>query len=294
MKIIYIFFIVFLSACSVNKLFYVPTKIPKSTKQMTVRDWKTKDTTVIFFNENLQPTFTNAKKEPKDVGCNVKSYCFKSTSGNMINAWLLTPHNMIPKTTILYLHGNAGNIIGQSALMVELVKRGFQAFAIDYSGFGFSTGKPTRKNVLLDARSSLDYLKTLPETQGTKFVIYGQSLGGHLSAVVAVQEQSKIDALVIEGAFSSHKDVAKDRAGLIGKVVVKEAYPAKEMIKKYAKPLLIIHSSEDKSIPIDMGKTIYNNANSPKSFYEIKKRHVFGPLYYPDSIAFKINQMIGL
>ncbi|MBK9423616.1 MAG: hypothetical protein IPN54_05745 [Bacteroidetes bacterium] len=47
--------------------------------------------------------------------------------------------------------------------------------------------------------------------KGTKLVIYGQSLGGHLAAVVAQQRQDDIDALVIEGAFSSHKDIASKR-----------------------------------------------------------------------------------
>lgn len=292
MKLVALFFILALSSCTINKLYYIPTKIPHDTKRWTILSNSAKDTTIIVFGEKYQPTFTNTKNETKELDYTIQSHVYKSTNGNLLNAWMMKPKNITPTVTILFLHGNAGNVFWQFGAIMPLVKKGFQVFMIDYSGFGFSEGKATRTNVLKDARSSLDYLKTLPEVNGTKLVVYGQSLGGHLSAVLAQQEQDKIDALIIEGAFSSHKDIAAETAGFIGRWVVKEKYSATRSIKDYHKPLLVIHSTEDKRIPFYMGKKIFDNANSPKTFYEIKQCHICGPTYYADSIAYKINAMV--
>lgn len=53
----------------------------------------------------------------------------------------------------------------------------------------------------MDAKSALSYIKSRSDVKNTKIVIYGQSLGGHLSAVVAAQMEADVDGLVIEGAF---------------------------------------------------------------------------------------------
>ena len=169
----------------------------------------------------------------------------------------------------------------------------FQVFIFDYSGFGFSEGKATRKQVLSDANAALNYIKGREDVKGTKLVIYGQSLGGHLSAVVAAQRQEEIDGLVIEGAFSSHKDIAAENAGFFGRLLVCEQYSASESIRNYKKPVLIIHSTEDDIIPFEMGKKLFDNANNPKEFYEIKHCHMCGPDFYAESIAQKIKKMVG-
>ena len=40
-----------------------------------------------------------------------------------------------------------------------------------------------------------------------------------------------------------------------------------------------------------MGKKIFDNANQPKVFYEVKKCHICAPLYYADDISNKIKNM---
>ncbi len=281
----------FFASCSFNGVFLHPDPIPSETKQASSNDGV--DTTVIFFNgDTHQPVFVKNGKDTLEFDYTIESVLFNSTSGNKLHGWFIKPKDVKPDITILAFHGNAGSILSQYTLMLPLVKKGFQVFIFDYSGFGFSEGKATRKNVLLDGNSALDYIKTRTEIQSTKLVIYGQSLGGHLSGVVASERQAEIDGLVIEGAFSSHDDIAAYSAGFFGRLMVREMYSAKKSIQSFHKPVLIIHSMEDSVVPFELGKIIYENANEPKSFYEIKGRHVYGPKLYADSIAFKINQML--
>ena len=254
-----------------------------------------KDTvTIKFVGEQHQPLFIRNGIDTVDFNYTIESVMFNSTSGNKLNGWMLTPKNVKPKATIMFFHGNSGYIPNQHWAMTLLLKHGFQAFAVDYSGFGFSEGKATRKNVLKDGNSALDYLISRENIKNTKLVIYGQSLGGNLAAVVAEQNQDKVDALVIEGAFSSHRDIGIKFAGFLGRIFVKEQYSSAKSIANFHKPSLIVHSTEDDVIPFEMGQKIFNSANQPKEFFEIDGCHICGSRLYNEEIAEKIFDMLKI
>jgi len=203
-----------------------------------------KDTISLSFNQQHYPILKNSHGESAELGYDVIGENFVNSKGDSINAWLLKPeqYNGI---TIYFLHGNSGNIVYNYPLMINFAEAGYQIFMIDYSGFGFSQGETNRKNVLADGNEGLDYLINDLDIKYDKLIIYGQSLGGHLSCVVATQNQEKIDALVVEGAFSSHKDVANERVPVLARIFVREMYSAEKSLPDFKKPVLIIHSTED-------------------------------------------------
>lgn len=284
--------VLFLSACSFNKIYLQPTKVPAMAKKLKMTT--PTDTTEVYFTAgNYQPTFLKNATDTVAFEFTIESVVYKSANGNMLNGWMLKSKNEIAAITLLHFHGNSGLLLNQYQTIAPLLKYGFQIFVFDYSGFGFSEGKATRKNVLIDANSTLSYVKNRPDVKNTKLVLYGHSLGGHLSAVVAGERQAEIDGLVIEGAFSSHKDIAAKTAGFFGRLIVSEKYSAHKSIGTYKKPLLVIHSTEDEVIPYKMGRKIFDNAHSPKEFYEIKKGHICGPEFYADSISQKIKTMLN-
>lgn len=287
------FSIAILTSCSFNKAFLKPTTIPATAKKATIKT--VTDTTVFNFSgDNHQPTITQKNGQPVNLEYTIESVIFKSTNGNKLNGWFIKPKNISPTITLLHLHGNEGSLLNQYQAISPLLKSGFQIFVFDYSGFGFSEGKATRENILIDAISAFDYVKSRQEVTNTKLVIYGQSVGGHLSAVVATEKQLALDGLVIEGGFSSYKDIAGRKVPVIGKLFSKQGYSATNSIKNFRKPLLVIHSSEDKEVPFYMGKKIFDNANEPKEFYEIKNCHICGLTFYADEISTKIKSMLGL
>lgn len=299
MKQSYTFFLIlicaFLSSCSFNKRFLAPEKIPPYVKRGVFADPVTGDTSILHIGENFQPSFTDSKNNMTPSSYTIESILFKSSSGNILNGWLLRPNDpSAVNTTILFMHGNGGNILSEYQALTPLLERGFQFFVFDYSGYGFSQGKASRSNVLKDANSALAYLRGRPEIQNTKLVLYGQSLGGNVATVVAAQNENKIDALVTEGAFSSHKDIGayNFKPGFLARVLIAEKYSASGSISKFHKPVLIIHSTEDKTVPFYMGQKLYAKANQPKTFYPIQHEHVQGPQYYADSISYKIRSML--
>ena len=291
-KLLPVIFILFLAtSCSFNKMFLRPTVLNPHTREITLNT--PTDTIIVYFSDSLyQPTITRNGTDTVDLDYMIESVIFENSEGKLLNGWFVKSKNEPARITVLHLHGNSGCLVNNIRKDSPLSKNGFQLFLFDYSGFGFSEGKATRKNVLKDALSALDYVKSRPDVNGTKLIIYGQSLGGHLSAVVAAKRQDDIDALVIEGGFSSHKDIAADRAGFIARILVKQGYSATKSIHDYHKPLLVIHSIDDKVVPFYMGEKIFDNANEPKEFYEIKECHICGLQYYPDEITGKIKSML--
>lgn len=280
-----------LGSCGFNQTFLYPRKLTIQDSTFTIYAHHY-DVDVRVDPRTYQPLSLKSGDKDLSYDYTIESVVFKSKSGNNLNGWFLKPKNAEPTMTLLHLHGSSKNIYFHHEAIAPLLKEGFQIFTFDYSGFGLSEGKATRKNVLTDGLSALDYLKTRREINGTKLVVYGQSLGGHLAAAVGARRENDIDALVIEGAFSSHTDIANASIPILGKILVRERYPAKKEIRKYHKPLLVIHSVEDRRIPFYMGERIFKNANEPKEFYEIDKYHIGALQFYSEEIAAKIKKMV--
>lgn len=282
-----------LSSCSFNKQFLHPYKIPAQAERIKVVNKKEKDTLLIRLERNKQPVFTNLQYDTLELGYHVEGVFFENPDKNKLYGWMMSPDSAWNGMTILFFHGNAGNIFTQYTEIVPLINQGFKVFLFDYSGFGFSEGKATRANILQDAHSALSYVENRKELNTGKLILYGQSLGGHLALVVAAQEQNRIDGVVTEGAFSSHRDIAAKRSGFIGRLLVAEKYSGLKAVQIYKKPLLVIHSTKDEVVPFKMGQKLFNHANEPKYLYAVDKCHTCAPLFYADSISTKIIRMLS-
>jgi len=284
-------FLFLLSSCGMNFLFLHPFELNEHSEFKQFKE-ESGDTLKLTFDEDAQPNFKFLGAAEYAPGYDINSVFFEGAKGNRLNAWIITPDGESNGTSLYFLHGNAGNIVYNYQLAIPFVKRGYKVFLMDYSEFGFSEGEAKRKIVLEDALKGFDYMKSRYEFEDENIVIYGQSLGGHLAAVVGTQKQDEIDALVVEGAFANHKDIAADRVPFLGRIFVAEQYSGTKHLPDYTKPLLVIHSISDATVPISQGRKLFESANEPKTFYQIDSMHVRGPLYYADSISFKIQSML--
>jgi fermentation-respiration switch protein FrsA (DUF1100 family) len=289
------YFLLFIicTSCSFNKVFLVPDKLDNHQKEFKTAYNKSSDTLVIADATNFQPYFINTENKKVTYPYTIESIVFDSKSGNQLNAWMITNDSVYNGRNIIFFHGNAGNIVSQHKMMLPFVKNGYKVYVVDYSGFGFSTGKATRKNVLMDGNSAIQHFKSLDTDTKHQWIIYGQSLGGHLTPVVALANENLIDGIVVEGAFTSHHDIGANSAGFIARLLIAEKYSAKKAIKQFKKPVLIIHSTKDEIIPYRMGEKLFEVANEPKQFYQVEKCHICGPIYYSENILQKMDVLLG-
>src|SRR5699024_5376562 len=145
-----------LTSCAFNNKFLLPTKVPENVSTINLNT-KTDSLIVKVDSQSYQPTFLKQNGDTLSLDYNIKSVVFKSSSGNNLNGWLLKSKNQNPDLTLIHFHGNGGFIYTQYQGMVPLLDYGFQIFLFDYSGYGFSEGKATRKNILEDGRSAVNY-----------------------------------------------------------------------------------------------------------------------------------------
>lgn len=185
-----------------------------------------------------------------------------------------------PKATILFLHGAGGNVTRYTFMTRPLVEHGYQVFMIDFRGYGKSTGKPTHHSIAADGQFVFDYLRNRPDVKGTKMILFGASIGTQIAAHLARNNASHVQALVLEGTISSLTDVAKFYAPKEHHAVIDQIpmpYAAKEDVKTLGTVrTLVVHSAEDKEVPIAMGEEVYKNITGSKEFWTITGKHLDG------------------
>ena len=90
--------------------------------------------------------------------------CMVETSdGEKIHTWLMLQDNAEECPTLIYFHGNAGNMgfrLQNAAMTYAKVK--LNILMMDYRGYGKSTGTPNEPGLQLDAEAVLRHVRTHP------------------------------------------------------------------------------------------------------------------------------------
>lgn len=163
------------------------------------------------------------------------------------------------KPTILYFHGNGGNLSSRSKRFDKIVEAGFGLFALSYRGYAGSGGTPSEQALIADGLIVFDKLST----QTSQIVIYGESLGAAIAVAVAAEREAA--AVILESPFSAAVDIARDRYGWLPvEFLMKDPFRSRDRIGKVRSPLLIVHGDADEIIPIIQGRDLFLHAQEPK------------------------------
>lgn len=176
--------------------------------------------------------------------------------------------------TVLYCHGNGGNMMYFLDTVNFLNAIGLNCFIFDYRGYGSSQGKPSENGTYLDVRAAYRWLTKKKGIPPHNVIIFGWSLGGTLAAYLASRAKAKARALVIEAAFTSYPDIGRKYYPYMPvRWFARFKYPTIDFIRKVNCPVLVIHSRDDETIPFDFGLQLYDAANDPKDFVELRGGH---------------------
>ena len=178
------------------------------------------------------------------------------TLPNGVTGWHL--HNHPESKTLLYCHGNAGNISEWTDMLELIHSQKLNVFIFDYRGFGKSGGAPSIKCIREDGEVAYEYLvqSVLPEN----LVVWGESMGGVVALHIA--EKYSVGCLVLAGTFTTPVDLAKayELTGLLKFIANLIDINNITSIKKVASkniPIAIIHSVEDDVIPYNCGVKLF-------------------------------------
>ncbi|MDR1593004.1 MAG: alpha/beta hydrolase [Prevotellaceae bacterium] len=121
---------------------------------------------------------------------------------------ILVKPNVPVKATILFFHGNGGNVSKWLGHFKPLLKEGFQVGLFDYRGYGKSTGTPTHLNIASDARLWVEAMLQRDEVKNIPIIVYGASIGTQVATLMAREYNDAISGLVVDGMMASFTDVA--------------------------------------------------------------------------------------
>jgi len=210
---------------------------------------------------------------PTDWGLPYEDVALVTEDTVRLHGWFI-PHQGASRT-VLFFHGNAGNISHRGESVSIFHRLGLNVFIFDYRGYGNSQGKPSEVGMYDDARTAWHYLVKEKGFATSQIIIFGRSLGGAVAANLAAEVQP--GALILESTFSSTKDMAGVVLPVISHFIpLRFEFNTADKIKWVTSPLLVVHSPADDIIPFRLGEKVYHAANQPKSLVKIQGDHNSG------------------
>jgi fermentation-respiration switch protein FrsA (DUF1100 family) len=219
--------------------------------------------------KNLYYPLKTIEANPGDIGLYYEDIILTTGDGVDINLWYIPADG--PAATIIFCHGNGGNISHRLEKIRILNGVGLNVLIFDYRGYGSSGGSPSEEGLYLDADVVFSYLVHIRKVPSDRLILYGESLG----AAVAIKLAGKhtVAGIIIEGGFSSVKEMAKRIFPFIPGFIYKSRFDSVSGIRDVIVPKLIIHAKNDEIVPLELGKRIYDSASEPKEFVPIDGGH---------------------
>ncbi|XP_071941712.1 protein ABHD13-like [Antedon mediterranea] len=209
---------------------------------------------------------------PSAVGIPYNNIYLKTKDGLSINAVLFkqAPVKCSRVPTILFFHGNAGNIghryINANALHSVC---GCNVVLLEYRGYGRSDGTPSESGLYMDAQTALDYLHTRSDIDHTKIFVMGRSLGGAVAIHLAsrVENQDRIRGLILENTFTNIPEMGAVVIGLellkwLPLMFYKNKYLSLLKVFRIQVPTLFLSGSVDELVPPQMMHRLFQRCGS--------------------------------
>ena len=217
---------------------------------------------------------------PEAIGLPFEDVYFNAGDGVRLNGWFIPAIDS--ETTLIFCHGNGGNIGDRLGSIAIFNKLGLNIFIFDYRGYGRSDGCPSEEGTYLDGRAAYDYVVGRKDIDPAgmhsngisddKIILYGESLGGAIAYELAAA--SKVSAVITLGTFSSIVDMGKTIYPFLPvALIVRIRYDVASRVDKIKIPKLFIHSFDDEIVPFEQGRKLFSLACEPREFYEMHGGH---------------------
>lgn len=220
---------------------------------------------------------------PKQIGLHFQDHHIENDNVKL-HAWKLKAVGK-KKGTILFLHGNAGNISSHLAAVYWIPRYGYEVFMLDYRGYGTSSGQTEIRGMHDDVLTTIDYLLRTEKTIG----VFGQSLGASIAiyAVANSPQKEKIAFLIADSPFYDYSGIFREKVSNFPpfaplayplSLLVSDTFSPEKYIERISPtPLLISHGTIDEIVPFHHGEKLFKRAGSPKLFWKVENgTHTLG------------------
>jgi fermentation-respiration switch protein FrsA (DUF1100 family) len=203
---------------------------------------------------------------PASLGIPFRAHTIETADGERLRLWHL--ERDAPIARVVYFHGNGGNLSMWSDVLAGLWREGFDVVAIDYRGYGLSTGRPSETGLYRDVDACLAFVfERLPRV--APLIYWGRSLGTPLAAYGASRRPP--GGVVLEAGFPSMRSVVETNAVLWALSWLSSyRFPTSRWMQWVQRPVLVIHGDRDSVIPYRLGQRLYDSHTGTKTMVTIR------------------------
>lgn len=210
-----------------------------------------------------RPDVTSAPEgfTPAGLGLDFESVSLRTANGLALSAWYLP--SPCPKHTLLYCHGNGGDIRDWIFAAAPFVKQGISVLVFDCRGYGSSEGIPSERGLYLNGETAWQWLVARSGKKEIPTSILGKSLRASVATHIAIQGQPT--SLVLDSAFTSMQTVITNLVPWLPGFIVPKLYDLLPRIPQIECPALVIHGDTDQLVHLVQSKRVYQGLQRPRA-----------------------------
>jgi fermentation-respiration switch protein FrsA (DUF1100 family) len=206
---------------------------------------------------------------PEDSQLAYENVFFPAADGTRLHGWFVPAANPKVRATLLWFHGNAGNISHRLDNLVLLHRYlDLSIFIFDYREFGLSDGAISKAGTYHDAQGAWSYLVEERHIDPRDILLFGRSLGTALAVFIASAKPCL--GVILEAAFtSSHDILGRYFPWGVPAELLQSSYDNLSIIDRIHAPILFIHGEHDEAIPMELAERLYQRAKTAVRFYRV-------------------------
>lgn len=227
-------------------------------------------------NRIVFPIRGGAAGEPARFGIrDGESVTIPTDDGERLGGWLLpaapphaprAPHaGRVP--VLVWFHGNAETVAGIAPVLREFRPPGAALLAVDFRGYGTSTGRATVALTERDVDAIWRWLATRADLDTARVVVYGRSIG--TGPAVLLASKHGVAGLVIESAFTTLGAMARVHYAVFPAFLAGGGFDNLGNIARVRCPVLLVAGDRDDIVPIAMGRALAERAAGRSEFHVI-------------------------
>jgi fermentation-respiration switch protein FrsA (DUF1100 family) len=189
-----------------------------------------------------------------------------AADGERLRVWHAPPRGQRP--VVIYFQGNGGGLNLRAGRFRKLIGDGFGLIAVNYRGYGGSTGSPSETGLLLDAAAAHAY--AVRRYPAERIVLWGESLG--TGVAVALAAERPVARILLESPYTSTVSIAAAAYPFVPvRQLMHDQFRSDERIGKVTVPVLVLHGALDRTVPIAHGERLYAMVRAPKRFVQLPR-----------------------
>jgi hypothetical protein len=227
------------------------------------------------------------QETPATLGLAFTDVRIATEDGETLHGWWL--EHPTPRAQLVFFHGNGGNLSMWMELIGALRQRGFSVLAVDYRGYGASTGRASERGLYRDGAASVRTFALRFRRNGPPVIYWGRSIGSPVAAEAATRMAP--DGLVLESPMPDVRSLLRTNPVMwLLSFFSSYRFPTSRYVAQRDVPLLVLHGDADSIVPYAAGRRVFEAARTAtKTFATIpgadhNDLHVVNPGLYWDSI----------